>query len=429
MDLSGTPLQRLLRRCARLAVVAAALACLPARPAAAEDAWVATWTASPQPVWDSTFFAAPSIPPALRNQTVRQYARVSLGGGRVRVVLSNEYGKTPITIGAVHVAMGAGDGAIVPGTDRALTFGGAASVTIPPGAPAVSDPVDFALPALGKLAVSFHVPGVAPASTWHNDARETMYLSGDGDFTAAPSFQAAQKANARIYLTKVLVPASAGTRAIVLFGDSITDGDGSTPNADRRWPDFLAARLMKARAKVAVLNQGISGCRVLRDRMGDNALARLDRDVLSQPNVDTVVLMMGINDVGWPGTILVAPGEPAPTPEEIIAGYDQIIARARARGLRVLGATLTPFEDAFESWKPLYGFHDPAKDAKREAVNRWIRTSGKFDGVIDFDALVRNPANPKRLKPELDSGDHLHLNDAGYEAMANAVDLKLLGVK
>lgn len=428
MDLPGTPRRRLHRSLAWLAALAA-LAFLPSRAAAAEASWVPTWTASPQPVWDSTFFAEPSIPAALRNQTVRQYARVSLGGNRVRVVLSNEYGKAPITIGSVHVAMGAPGGAIVPGSDRALTFGGSASVTIPPGAPALSDPVELELPALGKLAVSFYVPGVASAATWHNDARETMYLSGDGDFTAAQSFQAAQTANARIYLTKVLVPAPAGTRAVVLFGDSITDGDGSTPNADHRWPDYLAARLAKAKAKVAVLNQGISGNRVLRDRMGDSALARLDRDVLSQPHVDTVVVMIGINDIGWPGTILVTPGESAPSPEEIIAGYKQIIARARARGLTVIGATLTPFEEAFASWKPLYGFHDPAKDTKREAVNRWIRTSGAFDAVIDFDAVVRSPSNPKRLKAELDSGDHLHLNDAGYEAMANAVDLKLLGVK
>lgn len=410
-------------------VALAALAVAPSRPAAADDVWVATWTASPQPMWDGTFFANPSIPPSLRNQTVRQYARVSLGGGKVRVVLSNEYGKAPVTLGAVHVAMGADDGAIVPGTDKALTFAGSPSVTLPPGAPVVSDPVDLKLPPLGKVAVSFFVPGVAAASTWHNDAKETTYLSGDGNFVGETTFTAAQKANSRIYLTKVLVQSAPGTRALVLFGDSITDGDGSTANADHRWPDYLAERLVKAGAKVAVLNQGISGCRVLRDRMGDNALARMDRDVLSQDHVDTVVLMMGINDVGWPGTILVPPGEAAPTPEEIIAGYQQIIARAHAHGMKILGATLTPFEDAFHSWMPLYGFNNPEKEAKREALNKWIRTSGAFDGVIDFDALTRDPKNPKHLKPELDSGDHLHPNDAGYKAMAESIDLKLLGVK
>ncbi|HET6438216.1 MAG TPA: SGNH/GDSL hydrolase family protein [Anaeromyxobacter sp.] len=406
----------------------AALAASPAPSSAAEEVWVPTWTASPQPVWDGTFFANPSIPPSLRNQTVRQYARVSVGSGRIRVVLSNEYGKAPVTLGAVHVAMGAAHGAIVPGTDKALTFGGSPSVTIPPGAPAVSDSVDFKLPALGKVAVSFFVPEVAAASTWHNDAQETTYLSADGNFVGEARFDAAQKANSRIYLTKILAQAAPGTRAVVLFGDSITDGDGSTPNADRRWPDVLAERLQKAGARVAVANQGISGCRVLRDRMGDNALARLDRDVLAQEHADTVVLMMGINDVGWPGTILVRKGEAAPTAEEIIAGYQQIVARAHAHGFKILGATLTPFEDAFHNWMPLYGFNSPEKEAKREALNRWIRTSGAFDGVIDFDALTRDPANPKHLKAEFDSGDHLHPNDAGYKAMAESIDLKLLGV-
>lgn len=413
------------------ALAAAALATLSAAPAAsaADDVWVATWTASPQPVWDGTFFANPSIPPALRNQTVRQYARVSLGGGKVRVVLSNEYGKAPVTLGAVHVAMGAPDGGIVPGTDKALTFGGSPSVTIPPGAPALSDPVDLKLPALGKVAVSFFVPEVAAASTWHNEGRETTYLSGDGNFVSEAAFKPASTFNARIYLTKVLVQAPAGTRAVVMFGDSITDGDGSTPNADHRWPDVLAERLHKANAKVAVLNQGISGCRVLRDRMGDNALARLDRDVLSQDRADTVVFMMGINDVGWPGTILVAKNEPAPTAEEIITGYQQLVARVHAHGMRIIGATLTPFEDAFHNWMPLYGFNSPDKETKREALNKWIRTSGAFDAVIDFDAVVRDPQNPKHIKAEFDSGDHLHPNDAGYKAMADAIDLKLLGVK
>jgi lysophospholipase L1-like esterase len=396
---------------------------------AADDVWVATWTASPQPVWDGTFFANPSIPPSLRNQTIRQTARVSVGGGKVRVVLSNEFGRAPVLIGAAQIAMAAEEGAIVAGSGKALTFGGKPSITIPPGAPVVSDAVDFKVPALGKVAVSFYVPEVAAASTWHNDARSTMYLSGDGDFTGETTFKPAQTANSRIYLTKILVQAAPGTRAVVMFGDSITDGDGSTPNADRRWPDVLAERLQKAGAKVAVLNQGISGCRVLRDTMGVNALARFDRDVLGQPRADTVVLMMGINDVGWPGTILVQKGEPAPTAEEIIAGYQQIVARAHAAGLKILGATLTPFDDAFHNWMPLYGFNSPEKEVKREALNKWIRTSGAFDGVIDFDAVVRDPANPKHIKAEFDSGDHLHPNDAGYKAMAEAIELKLLGVK
>ena len=215
---------------------------------------------------------------------------------------------------------------------------------------------------------------------------------------------------------------------MVTFGNSITDGAASTPDANHRWPDFLAERLHAAGAKVAVVNQGISGARVLRDRMGDNALARFDRDVLSQPHADTVVLMMGINDIGWPDTILVPQGEPAPSADDIIAGYEQLIARAHGKGLRIIGATLTPFEDTFHG-NPLYGYYNEAKEAKRQAVNQWIRTSGAFDGVIDFDAATRDPNNPKHIRAEFDSGDHLHPQDTGYKAMAESIDLGVLGVK
>ncbi len=212
------------------------------------------------------------------------------------------------------------------------------------------------------------------------------------------------------------------------FGDSITDGAASTPDTNHRWPDFLAERLHAAGADVAVVNQGISGARILRDRMGDNALARFDRDVLSQPHADTVVLMMGINDIGWPGTLLVPQGEPAPSADDVIVGYEQLIARAHGKGLRIVGATLTPFEDTFHG-NPLYGYYDEAKEAKRQAVNTWIRTSGAFDAVIDFDAATRDPNNPKHIRADFDSGDHLHPQDTGYKAMAESIDLGVLRVK
>jgi lysophospholipase L1-like esterase len=214
----------------------------------------------------------------------------------------------------------------------------------------------------------------------------------------------------------------------VLLGDSITDGAASTPDKNHRWPDRLAERLNKAGAHVAVVNEGISGARVLRDRMGVNALARFDRDVLSQPRADTVILMMGINDIGWPDTLLVPKGEPAPSAEDVIAGYKQLIARAHAHDIRIIGATLTPFEDTFHG-TPLFGYYSEAKEAKREAINQWIRTSGAFDGVIDFDAATRDPKDPKHIRADFDSGDHLHPQDVGYQAMADAVDLALLGVK
>jgi lysophospholipase L1-like esterase len=397
-----------------------------AQPADA-NAWIDTWSASPQPVWEPDFFPPVGIPRTLRNQTIRQIARVSLGGSQVRVEFSNEYGEQPLLIGAAHVALAGEKGAIESGTDRPLTFGGSPSVTVPPGAPILSDPVNLTVAPLDSLAISLFLPEVTPATTWHNDARQTAYISGEGNFAAQASFESAQTVPSRIFLSEIMVDAAPDARAVVMFGDSITDGDGSTLDANHRYPDILAERLNEAGAKVAVLNEGISGARVLRDRMGDNALSRFDRDVLSHPRVDTVVLMMGINDIGWPETILVPKGEPAPSTEEIITGYEQLIARAHANGLRIIGATLTPFENTFEGG-PLFGYYDEAKEAKRQAVNEWIRTSGAFDGVIDFDAIARDPARPKHIRAEYDKGDHLHPNDAGYRAMAEGVDLKLLGV-
>jgi lysophospholipase L1-like esterase len=414
-------------------LAAAALAIgLGSPPAASQGGdvgdWIATWAASPQPWWDADFFAPIDVPRSLRNQTVRQIARVSLGGSRVRVELSNEYGSDPLVIGAAHVAL-AGDGsAIVAGSDRPLTFGGRASVTVPPGAPILSDPVDLEVPALGSVAVSLYFPEITPTSTFHWEGVQTAYISGEGSFAGEPDFEAAQTITSRIFLSEIMVDAPPDARAIVTFGDSITDGATSTVDANHRWPDFLAGRLNEADARVAVINQGISGARVLRDRMGDNALARFERDVLSHPYADTVVLMMGINDIGWPGTLLVPKGEPAPSADDIIAGYRQLIDRAHAHDMRVLGATLTPFEDTFRG-NPLYGYYNEQKETKRQMVNQWIRASGAFDGVIDFDEATRDPSNPKHIRADFDSGDHLHPQDTGYKAMADSIDLELLGVK
>jgi lysophospholipase L1-like esterase len=416
-----------------LAWVAALLSGLVGAPAPAQQSadssdWIGTWTASPQPVWSADFFAPVGIPRALRDQTLRQIARVSLGGDQVRVVISNEYGDRPLVVGAAHVAL-AGDGvATLPGSDRALTFSGSPSVAIPPGAPMVSDPVDLTVAPLGSVAVSLYLPEITPTTTWHNEGVQTAYISGEGNFAGDAEFEPAQTIQSRIFLSGIMVDAAPDARAIVTFGDSITDGATSTPDANHRWPDFLADRLHEAGARVAVLNQGISGARVLRDRMGDNALARFDRDVLSQPRADTVILMMGINDIGWPDTLLVPEGEPAPTADDIIAGYKQLIERARAHDMAILGATLTPFENTFHG-NPLFGYYGEAKEAKRQAVNEWIRTSGAFDGVIDFDAMTHDPNNPKHIRAEFDSGDHLHPQDTGYEAMAEGIDLEMLGVK
>ena len=421
--------------CPRRALAAIAIAALlGTQPvvSAAQEAnadtgnWIDTWSASPQQDWGSDFFAAASIPRSLRDQTIRQIARLSLGGDRIRVEFSNEYGEHPLVIGEAQVALAGENGAIVPGSGQALTFGGDPGITVPPGAPVWSDPVDLAVEDLGSVAVSLYLPVVAPTTTWHNDARQTAFI-GAGNVAAADTFEATQTLTSWIFLSGIAVDAEPDARAVVLFGDSITDGDGSTLDANNRYPDQLAERIVEAGAAVAILNEGISGARVLSDRMGDNALARFDRDVLSHPGTDTVVLMMGINDIGWPDSVLVPEGERAPAAEEIIQGYQQLIDRAHAHDMKIIGATLTPFNNAFEGG-PLEGYYNAEKEAKRQAVNEWIRTSGAFDGVIDFDAALQDPENPGRMRAEFDKGDNLHPNDAGYQAMADAIDFELLGV-
>ncbi len=388
----------------------------------AED-WIGTWAASPQPVWGADFPVPLNMPRNLWNQTLRQVARVSLGGHRVRVVLSNEYGDQPLVIGAAHVATAGQGSATTPGSDRVLTFGGETSVVVPPGAPVVSDPVDLDVAPLGNVAVSLFLPAITPLSTMHWEGVQTATIAA-GNHVADAEIKPEATMKSRAFLSEIMVEAPAGASAVVTFGDSITDGANSTPDANHRWPDVLAERLQKdGRTGVAVLNEGISGARVLTDRMGVNALARFDDDVAAQPHASVVVLMMGINDIGWPLSPL-APQETEPSAAAIIGGYKQLIARAHLHGLRIVGATLTPFAVAFQG-KPFEGYYDEQKEKEREAVNAFIR-SGAFDGVIDFDAVVRDPADPKRIQAKFDSGDHLHPNDAGYAAMADAIDLGML---
>ncbi len=279
---------------------------------------------------------------------------------------------------------------------------------------------------LALVSVSVYFPEVTPTTTMHWDGHETAYVAG-GDKVADVDFKADSKQTQRVFLSEIMVDAPADARAVVAFGNSITDGDGSTVDGNDRWPDRLAERLVAAGGPpVAVLNEGISGAKVLSDRMGVNALARFDEDVLSQPKADTVILMMGINDVGWPGCGL-AEHDPEPTAEAIIEGYKQLIARAHAHGMRIIGATLTPFGDAFAG-TPFQGYYTPEKEKIRLALNDFIR-SGAFDGVIDFDKVIVDPNKPGYALPKYGKGDNLHPNPAGYEAMAGAIDLKTLMTK
>lgn len=384
-------------------------------------AWVATWTANPQPVWGADFAFPTNIQAVLQEQTVRQFARISLGGKRLRIVLSNEYGKQPLLVGETHIALAGRGSAIIHGTDRMATFGGKTAAVVPPGASLLSDPIDLTVASLASLAISIYLPTPTHMDTFHWDGRQTAYL-GRGNQTAAEHFESDAKTEARLLLSGIQVEASSPAAAVVVLGDSITDGNGATMDMNSRWPDFLAERL--APRNVAVLNAGISGARLLKSLMGDNALARFDRDVLSQPRVKAVIVLLGINDISWPGTVFDPQGT-KPLAEDLIAGYRQLIARAHTHGVRIVGATLTPFEGALAG-TPLENYYHVDKDVLRQEINAWIRSSGEFDAVLDLDARVRDPAHPARLLPEFDSGDHLHPGDQGNQAMADSVDLNTL---
>lgn len=390
---------------------------------AAPARWVATWGASPAPQLadDAQMRAAKLV---FENQTLREIVHTSIGSDTVRVRLSNAFGKAAVEIGAAHIAVRSKADAIAADTDRPLTFSGRASVTIPPNALVLSDPVKLKVPADGDLAISLYLPKSAVAAGVHYAAQQTSYVAG-GNATAAASLPSPSTITSWVFLTGVdVMAANAGT--VIAFGDSITDGARSTTDANRRWPNILATRLLarKSGRKFGVLDAGIGGNRILHDaqsnvRFGVSALARFDRDVLAQPGVEYVIVLEGINDLGHPGSS--APVSESVTADDIIAGLKQLIERAHEKGIKILGATLTPFEGT-----PFNGYFTAEKEKHRKAVNEWIRTSKAFDGVVDFEKAVRDPQNPDRMLATYDGGDHLHPGDAGYKAMGEAIDLKLL---
>jgi lysophospholipase L1-like esterase len=332
-------------------------------------------------------------------------------------VLSNSFGTSPLAVGAAHVGLHGTGSAIVPGTDRALTFAGQPSTTIPAGAVMVSDPITLTVPNMADLAIDLFIPGDTAnmAVTMHAGAFETNYIAA-GNHAGDAELPDAEKMTSWYFLSRVEVTAPERTPVIVALGDSITDGTASTVDGNKRWPDVLARRLMapKSSRKIAIIDEGIAGNRVLAHVPGNagiNILARFDQDVLAQPGARWVVVLEAINDIG------LARQNPSPSATDLIAGHHQLIERAHEHGLKIYGATLTPFEGA--------AYFTPDGEAKRAAINLWIRTGKEYDGVIDFDAAVRDPQNPTTFLPQYDSRDHLHPNDAGYEAMANAIDLAL----
>jgi lysophospholipase L1-like esterase len=384
--------------------------------AAHAQRWVATWSPSQSPTAARPAAGAVDRVTTLANATLRQVIRTTIGGERVRIRISNEYGDRPLVIGRVHVALRESGSSINAASDRPVMFDGRERVIVRTGAVVTSDALAFNVPALSDLVVTVYLPDSARTSTRHPLALQTSYISRSGDATTSVTFAADTTTHEWLFLTGVDVMNARATGAIVAIGNSITDGAGATDDSNRRWPDVLARRLLEAKSEPAksVINAGISGNRVLTFGAGPSLVARFDRDVLSIPGVTHVIILEGINDIGY------APitARNAVTAEDIIFGYKQVIQRAHERGLVVYGATMTPTEGMGPG-------ATPDMEARRKAVNEWIRTSRVFDGVIDFDLATRDPAQPGRFLPLYDSGDHLHPNDAGYKAMGEAIDLKL----
>ncbi|HEX6895760.1 MAG TPA: SGNH/GDSL hydrolase family protein [Bryobacteraceae bacterium] len=400
-------------------ILAAQVLC--AQPSAVEH-WVGTWSTA-------DVVRPPARPPApgqpqqpqqpalaIKNQTLREIVHVSLGGSRARIVLSNAFGTVPLAVGAAQLAARDKESSIVAGSGHPVTFGGRASITIPAGAEMFSDPVNLTIAPMSDLAIDLFVPDdLSEANlTSHFGANQTNYLSKTGNFAGSAEFPVASTTPSWFFLDRVEVTAPDQVRALVAFGDSITDGTRSTANTNSRWPDFLAKRLLAKPGNVrGVLNAAIAGNRLLSEAVipfGINALARFDRDVIAQTGATDVIVLEGINDIG-----MARP--PGPSAEDLIAAHEQMVARAHAHGMKIFGATLTPFEGA--------AYFTPEGELKRQAFNKWMRTGKVYDGVIDFDEVVRDPQNPSKMLPRFDSGDHLHPNDTGYEAMGNAIDLKL----
>jgi lysophospholipase L1-like esterase len=389
------------------------------RSTAKGDAWVSSWGASQQIPEPQN--ALPSDD--LRDSTVRQIVHLSLGGSALRVHLSNAFGTTPLHFTSVHIAnpKSPSAAAIDPASDRALTFAGKADVTIPPGAEYVSDPIAMPVAPLSDVAVTFHLDAPPAVETGHPGSRATSYYA-HSDQVSAADLTDAKKVDHWYQLTEIDVRTSAKAAVVVALGDSITDGHGATTNGNDRWTDVLAARLQaeKKMRNVGVSNQGIGGNHLLSDGLGPNVLARFDRDVLAPAGARWVIVFEGVNDLGGLArTGEVTAEQHAAMVEHVIAAYQQIIERAHENGLRVYGATITPYVGSG------YYHPGPLSEADRQVVNSWIRAEGHFDAVIDFDAVVRDPEHPDRLLPAYDCGDHLHPGPAGYKAMGEAVPLSL----
>ena len=381
--------------------------------------WVGTWAAA-QMAPGSTPAEPPGYPEAFENQTVRQIIHISAGGVKMRLRFSNLFGSQPLLIGEAHVARYAGGASIMAHSDRTLTFGRKKAVTVPVGASVLSDPIDFLVPSLSDLAVSVYVPRNTGQPSFHDLGMQTTYISGPGNFTGAQTLPAIQTSTSRYWLTGVEVATLPTVGAVVTFGGAITDGNGSTVDTNHRWPDLLSARL-NARFGLpwlSVINTGLACNRLIYDLCGPSGLSRFDRDALEQKGVKHVIVDLGLIDIVLP-TFMGIPQQDA-SAEEIIGALQQLIERARDAHVKIYSTTLTPVGNAV-----VPGFFTPENEAKRLAVNEWIRSSGAFDGVIDFDSILRDPNHPEDLALIYDNGSGIEVNDAGHEAIADAINLSM----
>ena len=398
------------------------------RPVPAQSGWVAAWAASPQPTE-----ANPDEPLLnIENQTVRERVRVSIGGTKIRILLSNEYGSAPLVVGSVTVGLPEDPSSLKAGSIQTVRFDGHNSATIAAAARLLSDPVDFPVSSGAEISISLYFPNRVATPTMHSLALKRAVVSQHGDQTHAVKIEGGAISGSSITVTEVLVTSQASQRLVVAFGDSLTDGDGSTVDANHNWPNDLISRLAKspAQAKLGVVNEGIAGNRLLSDgsglsfTFGPSGLARFDRDALGVPGVTHIVLLEGINDFCFPGAKLggesLADPADVRTAKDLIKAYGELISRAHAHGIKLIGVTLTPFEGVV-----IPGYYSESKEATRQELNKWIRGSGSFDAVIDFDAVLRDPEHPSRILPKYCSPDHLHPNDAGYQAIADAIDLHI----
>ena len=383
--------------------------------------WITTWAASPQKVWNKDFVFPTNIPEQISNQTIKQISQISLGGEAVRLVFTNQYGDQPLSIDKTTVGIFKGQ-SLKAKSAYPVYFSGKIKAQILPGKQLISDPIQLPVSDHAQLMVNTFIQKPTTFKTFHWDAKQTSWLITGNQTANLNTPSSAKTTTARLLLSAVEVKPKRKAHVVAVIGDSITDGASATLDANTRWTDFLAKRLSPH--QVAVINSGISGNRLLTDGMGDSALDRLKKEIFQYSGVKTLIVLVGINDISWPGTAF-APKQQIPTFEALTQGYKGVVDEAHRQGVQVIGATLLPFSGALPN-TPLDNYYQPNKDELRQRINHWIRTSHTFDGVLDLEQGLKDPKHPDRLNPIYDSGDHLHPNDRGNQQMANLVDLNQL---